>query len=89
MWRSWTKLPRKWLFLYPIFLLYSCPNPFDVTPSHETPATLPEGMANHVRRFTVSTFQFLENSRKEMVPGEDVEEVEENGEEEEVNTQPC
>ncbi|XP_060754273.1 zona pellucida sperm-binding protein 4 [Neoarius graeffei] len=68
-----------WVLLYD-----GCPNPFDVTPSHETPATLPEGMANHVRRFTVSTFQFLENSRKEMVPGEDVEEVEENGEEEEI-----
>lgn len=70
------------------FLLYSCPNPLDVTPSHEPPPTPPEGMANHVRRFTVSTFQFLDNSRKDTAPGEEVEEVEEDGEEEEVNTQP-
>lgn len=64
------------------FLLYSCPNPLDVTPSHEPPPTPPAGLANHVRRFTVSTFQFLQNSRKETAPGE----VEVVGKEEEVNT---
>ncbi|KAK3530235.1 hypothetical protein QTP86_020138, partial [Hemibagrus guttatus] len=53
-----------WVLIYD-----GCPNPLDVTPSHEPPPALPEGLANHVRRFTVSTFQFLEDSRKEMTPG--------------------
>ncbi|XP_060717040.1 uncharacterized protein LOC132839857 isoform X1 [Tachysurus vachellii] len=63
-----------WVLIYD-----GCPNPLDVTPSHEPPAAPPEGLANNVRRFTVSTFQFLENSRKEMTAG-----GEEEGEEEEV-----
>ncbi|XP_047659250.1 uncharacterized protein LOC113648959 isoform X4 [Tachysurus fulvidraco] len=63
-----------WVLIYD-----GCPNPLDVTPSHEPPADPPEGLANHVRRFTVSTFQFLENSRKEMTA-----DGEEEGEEEEV-----
>lgn len=62
---------------YMHFLLYSCPNPFDVTPSHEPPPTPLEGLANHVRRFTVSTFQFLENSREETTSGGEEEEDEE------------
>lgn len=69
---------------YMHLLLHSCPNPLDVTASHEPPPTPPEGLANHVRRFTVSTFQFLENRRKETVPGE--KEVVAEVEKEEVNT---
>ncbi|KAB5523498.1 hypothetical protein PHYPO_G00153240 [Pangasianodon hypophthalmus] len=67
-----------WVLIYD-----GCPNPLDVTPSHEPPPTPPEGLANHVRRFTVSTFQFLESSRKETAPGEE-EVVEKEGEEEEI-----
>lgn len=52
-------------------VLHSCPNPLDVTASHEPLPTPPQGLANHVRRFTVSTFQFLENRRKETAPGEE------------------
>ncbi|KAK3511127.1 hypothetical protein QTP70_032102, partial [Hemibagrus guttatus] len=61
-----------WVLIYD-----GCPNPLDVTPSHEPPPALPEGLANHVRRFTVSTFQFLEDSRKEMTPGGEGENEEE------------
>ncbi|XP_066517329.1 uncharacterized protein [Hoplias malabaricus] len=45
-------------------LIYNgCPNPLDVTPTHEPPYPPPEAMSNHVRRFTVSTFRFLESSK--------------------------
>ncbi|XP_017312635.1 uncharacterized protein LOC108258484 isoform X2 [Ictalurus punctatus] len=66
-----------WVLIYD-----GCPNPLDVTPSHEPPPTPPEALAKHVRRFTVSTFQFLENTKKETAPEEEVDEEE--GEEEEI-----
>ncbi|KAF4075208.1 hypothetical protein AMELA_G00232000 [Ameiurus melas] len=66
-----------WVLIYD-----GCPNPLDVTPSHEPPPTPPEALAKHVRRFTVSTFQFLENTKKETA-AEEVEE-EGDGEEEEI-----
>ncbi|KAI5089979.1 zona pellucida sperm-binding protein 4-like isoform X2 [Silurus meridionalis] len=69
-----------WVLIYD-----GCPNPLDVTPSHEPPPTPSEGLANHVRRFTVSTFQFLEKNRKEATSGEQVVKEEgEGGEEEEI-----
>ncbi|KAM9454998.1 uncharacterized protein Hap1MRO34_020774 isoform 2-T2 [Clarias gariepinus] len=52
-----------WVLIYD-----GCPNPLDIAPSHEPPPTPPHELAKHVRRFTVSTFQFLENSRKETAP---------------------
>ncbi|KAI4871975.1 hypothetical protein NFI96_034495, partial [Prochilodus magdalenae] len=54
-----------------------CPNPLDVTPTHKPPATPPEAVANHARRFTVSTFQFLESNKGHSEPGEEEEEKEE------------
>lgn len=69
------------------FLFNSCPNALDVTPSHEPPPTPPEGLAKHMRRFAVSTFQFLENNKKETLLGEK-KEVMVVKEEEEVNTPP-
>ncbi|XP_036419262.1 zona pellucida sperm-binding protein 4 [Colossoma macropomum] len=55
-----------WVLIYD-----GCPNPLDVTPTHEPPAPPPEAVANHVRRFTVSTFQFLESSKGLSEPGEE------------------
>ncbi|KAL7845637.1 hypothetical protein AOLI_G00238290 [Acnodon oligacanthus] len=55
-----------WVLIYD-----GCPNPLDVTPTHESPAPPPEAVARHVRRFTVSTFQFLESSRGLLGPDEE------------------
>ncbi|KAL7852523.1 hypothetical protein SRHO_G00183080 [Serrasalmus rhombeus] len=55
-----------WVLIYD-----GCPNPLDVTPTHEPPAPPPEAVASHVRRFTVSTFQFLESSRGLLEPDEE------------------
>ncbi|XP_067297233.1 uncharacterized protein [Pseudorasbora parva] len=43
-----------WILIYD-----GCPNFLDQTPTHTAPATPPEALTNHVRRFTVTTFQFL------------------------------
>ncbi|KAK2909147.1 hypothetical protein Q8A67_004984 [Cirrhinus molitorella] len=43
-----------WILIYD-----GCPNFLDQTPTHKPPATPAEALTNHVRRFTITTFQFL------------------------------
>ncbi|KAI2668262.1 Zona pellucida sperm-binding protein 4 [Labeo rohita] len=43
-----------WILIYD-----GCPNFLDHTPTHKPPATPAEALTNHVRRFTITTFQFL------------------------------
>ncbi|CAM4479174.1 unnamed protein product [Leuciscus chuanchicus] len=43
-----------WIIIYD-----GCPNTLDQTPTHKPPATPAEALTNHVRRFTITTFQFL------------------------------
>ncbi|XP_052460874.1 uncharacterized protein LOC128018981 isoform X1 [Carassius gibelio] len=43
-----------WILIYD-----GCPNFLDQTPTHKPPATPEEALINHVRRFTITTFQFL------------------------------
>ncbi|XP_062866915.1 uncharacterized protein LOC134329560 [Trichomycterus rosablanca] len=60
-----------WVLIYD-----GCPNPFDLISTHEPPQVPPEDMANHVRRFTVNTFQFLQSGKIDENPGEEEEEEE-------------
>ncbi|XP_076838475.1 uncharacterized protein LOC143483969 isoform X2 [Brachyhypopomus gauderio] len=46
-----------------------CPNPLDVTASHVPPPPPHETVANHVKRFTISTFQFLKSNSGHSEPG--------------------
>ncbi|XP_043098802.1 uncharacterized protein LOC122347503 isoform X2 [Puntigrus tetrazona] len=43
-----------WILIYD-----GCPNFLDQTPTHKPPPTPAEALINHVRRFTITTFQFL------------------------------
>ncbi|KAG1956170.1 zona pellucida sperm-binding protein [Pimephales promelas] len=43
-----------WIIIYD-----GCPNFLDQVPTHEPPAAPAEALTNHVRRFTITTFQFL------------------------------
>ncbi|KAK7165943.1 hypothetical protein R3I93_005887 [Phoxinus phoxinus] len=43
-----------WIIIYD-----GCPNFLDQTPTHKPPATPAQALTNHVRRFTITTFQFL------------------------------
>ncbi|XP_016381504.1 uncharacterized protein LOC107718782 isoform X2 [Sinocyclocheilus rhinocerous] len=43
-----------WILIYD-----GCPNFLDQSPTHNPPATPAEALINHVRRFSVTTFQFL------------------------------
>ncbi|XP_051560291.1 zona pellucida sperm-binding protein 1 [Myxocyprinus asiaticus] len=43
-----------WILIYD-----GCPNFLDKTPNHKPPAMPAEALTNHVRRFTITTFQFL------------------------------
>ncbi|ROL46447.1 Zona pellucida sperm-binding protein 4 [Anabarilius grahami] len=43
-----------WILIYD-----GCPNFLDQTPTHKPPPTPAEALTNHVRRFTITTFQFL------------------------------
>ncbi|XP_015462335.3 uncharacterized protein LOC103042293 [Astyanax mexicanus] len=60
-----------WILIYD-----GCPNPLDVTPTNNPPPSPPEAVANHVRRFTISTFQFLDPNKDQLEPSEKQEEEE-------------
>ncbi|KAK1802852.1 hypothetical protein P4O66_021393, partial [Electrophorus voltai] len=53
-----------WILIYD-----GCPNPLDVTSTLMSPPPPQEAVANHVKRFTISTFQFLKSSSGQLETG--------------------